>query len=94
MSFNTRYRAQLYKYEANDNRRILSDIIAFTLPVDLPLPNQDDPLDPSVYAGHDYFWQATAVAPGTVTYHWDFMILDDDNDKLGYYRWDPFVTVT
>ncbi|MFD0205673.1 MULTISPECIES: AidA/PixA family protein [Saccharothrix] len=94
MSFNTRYRAQLYRYHANDDERILSDVRAFAIPVELPLPNRDDPLNPATYSGWDYYWQANATKPGDVTYHFDFMILDDENTKLGYYRWDPYVHVT
>lgn len=95
MSLNTQYRAQLYHYESNDpSQQLLSKPIARTRSVNLPLPNDKDPLKPSLYPGHDYYWTADGLNPGYVTYHWRFMILDKDNHQLGYYTWDPYVHVT
>jgi hypothetical protein len=34
------------------------------------------------------------VQAGYVAYHWSFMILDKDNNQLGYYAWDPYIEVT
>jgi len=95
MSLNTQYRAQLYRYVPDDpNQDILSDVTAYTTTVNLPLPNDKDPLNPSLYSGHDYYWQATGQNPGNMSYHWSFMILDKNNNQLGYYTWDPFIEVT
>jgi len=31
--------------------------------------------------------------PGKVTYHWIFQIFDPDGKSLGYFAWDPWITI-
>lgn len=101
MSMNTQYRAQLYQFDPVDDPKYtyVSKPVAYTTGVDLPLPNDNDPLAPSLYPGHDYFWQAVGKADTLsmpyqrITYTWSFMILNKENKQLGYYKWDPYIKV-
>jgi hypothetical protein len=40
-----------------------------------------------------HYWQCSTERPGTVTYHWVFQILDTKGQSLGYFAWDPWITI-
>lgn len=62
--------------------------------ITVPVPNPGNPLQPGRQTIQDYFWQATVLNPGTLTYHFSFMIVARSGAELGYYAWDPFITIT
>lgn len=41
-----------------------------------------------------HFWQSTTESQGSVTYHWQFLIADRTGTVLGYFQWDPFITIS
>lgn len=57
--------------------------------------NVNDPTGPRKKVRYeDYLWQAVILKPGVkITYHWSFMVIDNNNNVKGYYNWDPFITV-
>ncbi|ATB43163.1 hypothetical protein CYFUS_008643 [Cystobacter fuscus] len=42
----------------------------------------------------DFYFQSTARYPGQVTYQLYFMLVDDQGNPVGYFYWDPFLTIT
>ncbi len=40
-----------------------------------------------------HYWQTTTEAKGSVTYHWQFAISDSRGNLLGYFQWDPYITI-
>jgi len=52
------------------------------------------PLPPSTQTIQDFFWQTTVLKPGTDTYHFSFVITSRTGTVLGYYMWDPFITIS
>jgi hypothetical protein len=62
--------------------------------ITVAVPNAADPLQPTRQTIQDYFWQSTVLNPGNLTYHFCFMIVDRSGAELGYYAWDPFITIT
>jgi nematocidal protein AidA len=41
-----------------------------------------------------HFWESTTESTGSVTYHWQFLIADGNGNVLGYFQWDPFITIS
>lgn len=40
-------------------------------------------------------WQTTALAAcNSVQYSWSFQLIDENGNILGYFQWDPFITIT
>ena len=62
--------------------------------VTVPVPNPSSPLQPGRQTIQDYFWQSTVQSPGHLAYHVSFMIVDQSGAQMGYYAWEPFVTIT
>ncbi|MDQ1255176.1 MAG: nematocidal protein AidA [Euryarchaeota archaeon] len=62
--------------------------------VNCPLPNPNDPNNPTTQTIKSYFFNSTVLDPGVVTYHFVFLIIDRHGTKKGYYHWDPFITIT
>jgi hypothetical protein len=76
------------------NNGIISNPQLFLSNVTVPVPNPNNPLEPTTQTIQDYFWNSLAQAPGQVTYHFNFMIVDRHGNTQGYYAWDPFITIT
>lgn len=60
----------------------------------LPLPNQANPTQPLLQTVQQYSWSVNVVSPGTVTYHFNFMVVARDGTVSGYYSWNPFIQIT
>lgn len=87
------YEYQVLLYEYNSDNPILSPPVPLVGQVDIPLPNPSDPLNPNAQTVNSYFWQATVLRAGHVTYNFSFMITDRNGKALGYFYWDPFITI-
>lgn len=91
---NTGKNVQLYKYVASSSDLITAPAIQ-PVSVTIPIPNANDPLHPTKYQKiADYFWQSTVCDTGRIVYNFYFMILKRDGTVLGYFRWDPYITIT
>lgn len=87
------YENQVLLYEYESDNPILSPPTPLLGQVDIPLPNPADPLNPNTQTVNSYFWQATVLKAGHVTYNFCFMITDRNGKALGYFYWDPFITI-
>jgi hypothetical protein len=105
LSLNSDYVALLYAYEPHGvDKEIITPpkgIVFPDLGRPLPKPRKDGKeWDPGIQEISDYAWEATAVKKGSQQYKFKFMILKGKInkatkkfDKLGYYVWDPVITV-
>jgi nematocidal protein AidA len=87
------YSAILYRF-TTDSTGLITPPVALEAPVTVPLPDPDNPTVPLTQTIQDYFWNSTVIAPGSVTYHFAFMLVSRHGDVLGYYQWDPFISIT
>lgn len=94
LSLNAAYSALLYKFEAVSGGNLISPPIPLEADVKTPLPDPANPTTPKIQTIKSYFWSSTVLAPGSVTYHFNFMIVDRSGDVQGYYWWDPFIKIT
>lgn len=94
LSLNSDSTAALYKFFALRGSDLLSPPAPLLAQIASPLPNPADPLHPGRQEIANAFWQSTILAPGNVTYAFQFMVLDRDNNPLGYFSWDPFITIS
>lgn len=60
----------------------------------VPLPNPQNPQQPGSQTIQSYYWSCNVNQPGSVTYHFQFGIYGSDSTPLGYYQWNPFITIT
>jgi hypothetical protein len=93
LSLNSRYTSILYRFDASSGADLIDPPEAKSVVVNEPLPNSHHPLNPTTQKVNSFYWQCTVLEPGSVTYHFSFMILDHSGEKLGYYYWDPFISI-
>ncbi|MDB6183168.1 inclusion body family protein [Paracoccus fistulariae] len=94
MSLNAAYSGMLYKFFALKGGSLISKPQPLDAQVTTPLPNPADPTQPGAQTITSAFWSATVLAQGEVTYTFCFMILDRTGKPLGYFKWDPFISIT
>jgi nematocidal protein AidA len=94
LSLSAAYDAILYGFVAAAGGDLISPPLPLLADVRTPLPNPADPTHPGAQTIKSYFWTSTVLAAGSVTYHFNFMIVDRDGVVQGYYWWDPFIQVT
>lgn len=60
----------------------------------MPIINQNDPsAQPIAQSVKNFYWEGRAVRQGSITYTWAFMIVDSDNQVVGYCDWDPYINI-
>lgn len=85
----------LYKFVSTDpNHQLMTDPVPIVTYPTVPFPDPNNPSKPKPTQITDFFWQATVRAQGSITYHFQFMVTDRDCHVLGYYQWDPFITIS
>lgn len=94
LTLNAAYDVILYKYVATGGGNLISPPTPLEADVTTPLPNPADPTKPTTQTIKNYFWQTTVEAAGSVTYHFQFIILDREGNIQGYYWWDPYITIS
>lgn len=94
LSLNSENEVILCKYFGDP--KLISDPEPMLAEVDCPLPNPDDPYNPTTQTINTYFFNSVVekVGSGRVTYHFVFLIIDRDGNKIGYYHWDPFINIS
>lgn len=86
--------ALLYKFFALRGDSLLSPPTPLLAHVQTPLPDPQDPLHPTTQAIENSFWTTQVLQQGSVTYAFQFTISNRAGTPLGYYAWDPFITIT
>lgn len=94
LSLNAAYSALLYKFVASSGGDLISPPIPLLVEVKTPLPDPSNPTTPKTQTIESYFWNSTVLKAGSVTYHFNFMILDRTGAVQGYCWWDPFIRIT
>lgn len=93
LSLSAESNALLYAYIRGSGEGRISNATAHIVEPDVPLPNPDDPLHPKIQNVKIHNWTSEVERQGTVGYTFRFMILDRDEGLIGYYYWDPSVTI-
>lgn len=91
-TLNPEYSALLYAFTPQTG--LISPPQPLQSAITVPVPNSANPLQPGRQTIQDYFWQATVLNAGDLTYHFSFMLVDRSGAEVGYYYWDPFITIT
>ena len=95
LSLNSDYVTLLYAFvQTSGDATLISPPMPLLAKVKVPLPNPAAPLQPGSQEIESYFWETTVLNPGSVTYHFKFMIVGRDGSVAGYYWWDPFITIS
>ncbi|MFJ9457689.1 AidA/PixA family protein [Kitasatospora sp. NPDC101447] len=92
-SFDANYSALLYKYVGSDEK-LISPPNHLTPDSNLPyLTGQagDPSFKSQTVTGH--YWSAEVLRKGEEFYHFSFEIISREGEALGYYSWDPKLTV-
>lgn len=99
VSMDKDYSAICYAFVPTAGGGLITTPEAQEIKVTIDIPNPDAaptggwPIAVKTEKVDDFYWQCTAKDEGQLTYHFRFMILDDDENLVGYFHWDPFVTI-
>lgn len=95
LSGGTEQQVLMYQFVSTDpSNQLISNPEPLVTHPTVPMPDPNNPTRPTPTEITDNFWQCTAKNRGSVTYHFKFMVTDRDCNVLGYYQWDPFITIT
>lgn len=83
-SYNMLHSALFCDFKANPNE-LISPVQSRVTKVNSPYPDENDPDSPKRQIIIGNYWGCDVLKRGKVTYRFDFMILDRDNEVLGYY---------
>jgi hypothetical protein len=93
LSLNSEYSALLYKYVSNSP--LLDDVRIRTGKGTYPIPKKGavgrPEFETQVY--RDHYWEADVSDTGQVVYSFYFQVLDVDRNVVGYFQWDPYITI-
>jgi nematocidal protein AidA len=85
--------AVLYKYMPIFGGELISEVVAHKIDLMIPLPNPKDPLNPKIQKRTSHFWSSVVKGQGSVIYTFRFFIMDRNKKIVGYYSWDPYITI-
>ncbi|WP_424889331.1 inclusion body family protein [Streptomyces sp. XH2] len=94
LSLNTEYSALLYRFVPKSGEELISPPGPLVAEVVVPYPMRKPPeysFETQDIKGHH--WGTTALATGTVVYEFYFQLIDGSGKRIGYYRWDPRITI-
>ena len=92
ISSGTDYSVILYEYESDQTDLLEPPNPILSKPI-VPLAKLEDLENPDTQEINDFFWETTTLKEGEETYHFKFIIFDKDEQKLGYYQWDPSINI-
>ncbi|EST18845.1 hypothetical protein M878_43815 [Streptomyces roseochromogenus subsp. oscitans DS 12.976] len=86
------YSVLLYKYVVRTDRKLISDLQPVIVDALLPLPvsETDHEFETQAVLGH--YWAAHVQRSGSDRYKFFFQLLSGKN-RLGFFRWDPQITI-
>ncbi|KWZ48220.1 inclusion body protein [Burkholderia savannae] len=82
-----------YKFVADQGSDLITTPTPRMAETSLPVPNTSDPTKPKCQTVRNYFWSSEVLKRGSVTYHFQFMILDRRCQICGCHQWDPSITI-
>ncbi|HST58204.1 MAG TPA: AidA/PixA family protein, partial [Longimicrobium sp.] len=71
----TDYQALMYAFQAGQ-QNLISPPTPIQITVHEPFPNPATPSVPQFQTVQNFFWNSTVENPGTLTYHFNFMLVD------------------
>jgi nematocidal protein AidA len=85
--------AILYKYTPWIGGDLISPAVVRISHPTVPIPNPNDPLHPTTQQITSHYWTSDVLDQGRVIYSFRFFIMDRNEKVIGYYYWDPYVTI-
>ncbi|TDC23298.1 nematocidal protein AidA [Streptomyces sp. 8K308] len=98
LSLNADYSALLYAYVSSDpDHKLLEDPRVSIVEGSFPIPKEGVGGKPDYdrQSYNDHFWTALVKKSDAsgITYHFSFQIHDDEGNLVGYFKWDPHITI-
>ncbi|GAA1701417.1 inclusion body family protein [Streptomyces yatensis] len=93
LSLNSEYCALLYRYLSGDQLISKPRIVIGDGTYPIPKDGATDQPDFETQDYQDHYWEADVKKTGQVTYRFFFQLLDSDQKLVGYFQWDPFITI-
>jgi hypothetical protein len=88
-------RVMLYQFHGSNNNLITApQPIVITIKDPIPGVPPAPPLPPASQTIQDFFWQTTVLQQGTDTYQFSFVLNRRNGNLIGYFIWDPFITIS
>lgn len=98
LTMNTRYSVVLTDCEVSQGQNLISPPLPITPQVSVPVPELDGntvmTTPPTFQNFQDLYFQSTALNTGKVTYTFSFAVTNNDGNVLGYFKWDPTLTIS
>lgn len=93
LSLNSEYSALLYRYVSGDPLISTPRIVVGDGTYPMPKEGSDGRPEFVTQDYEDHYWEADVRKTGRVTYRFYFQVLDSDLKPVGYFQWDPFITI-
>lgn len=88
------YSSILYNFQSAAIGTYVTQPICLPLAVNLYINNPSNPTSATPIAYTSSAWQTTALqACNSVQYSWSFQVLNQQGIVIGYFQWDPFITI-
>lgn len=82
-----------YKFIGNVGNELISTPTPRKAEASFAQPNTTNPSVPTCQKIANYYWSSETLSTGRVTYHFNFMVVDRNCNAMGYFSWDPFITI-
>ncbi|VVP51240.1 inclusion body family protein [Pseudomonas fluorescens] len=82
-----------YQFIANAGKELISTPTPRKATACIAIPNTSNPSVPSCQKVDNYYWSSETLSTGSVTYHFNFLIVDRECKIVGCCSWDPFITI-
>lgn len=82
-----------YKFIGNVGNELISTPTPRKATACVAVPNPSNPSVPSCQKVDNHYWSSETLSTGSVTYHFNFLIVDRDCKIVGCCSWDPFITI-
>lgn len=82
-----------YKFISGQGNDLISTPTPRKATASVAVPNTSNPSVPSCQKVDNYYWSSETLAVGSVTYHFNFLIVNRDCQIVGCCSWDPFITI-
>lgn len=74
------------------SQKVISNPELHLVNVSDPLPNPNEPYNPTQQPIKKYFYSSRVLKPGKVTFNLCFLVVDRHGIKKGYFLWNPILT--
>lgn len=89
------YSCILYGFSSGTANGVITTPACNSTPALMYYNSTIDPATPAAAAYMCAAWTSSVIATGSVQYSWNFQVIDNTSGNVvGYYCWDPFISVS